>query len=141
MSYVVYAQYREPQPIPSGGNTATATHAAATLTYAAPGDGVGYVLPGIVVSYAGTVTGGNVTVQDGAMTVLDVDLLVGTWPIIFPMPILCQGNAPLTITLTDGGASVVGKINALGVDTQPSGSWGVMDFSINTNSGLVAAVI
>jgi hypothetical protein len=139
----IIPKYSEPQPIHTfGSNVATATAAAATISLPAQGAGLGNVLSGLLVSYIGTVSGGNIQVSDGAIPVVNMDLGAGSLFLDFPYPILGSPNAPMTITLASGGSGVAGKVTALGVDVQPTTSqYGQMDFSYNTNSGLEPAVL
>jgi hypothetical protein len=139
----IYPQYREPQPIQYfGSNTATATAGIASIALPAQGSGFGNVIAGLLVSYVGTVSTGNLQVSDGAIPVIDVDLPAGTFQFDLPYPILGSSNAPMTVTLASGGAGVVGRVTALGVDVQPTVTqYGQMDFSYNTNSGLEPAVL
>lgn len=105
-------------------NYATATHAVTVLTYYGIDDGVSCRgLYGVAWSYTGgTPAGGNLLVQDGAITVLNLDLPATAISdrIVFPTPyVAAQGNN-LTVTLADGGSGIVGKVNGIGQFTTAS---------------------
>lgn len=95
----------------AAANYATATNAAATLTYAAAGSGVSHVIGGIVFSYSGTPTGGSLTITDGGVTVFSVDITAsGPGPIVFPRPMKFAANSAVVVTLAAGGSGIVGKV-------------------------------
>lgn len=98
-----------------GGQNASATAAANTAVVATFGAvaGVRHTLVGCTVSYSAAPTGGRLLVQDGAATVLDVDIIAGG-PTPIPLPANgitgTPGNA-MTVTLAAGGGTAVGKLN------------------------------
>lgn len=95
----------------AGTNYATATNAAATVTYAAVA-GQSNIISGIMFSYSATPTAGSITVTDGATTVLSADIISGGAGFIpFDAPVRGSTNTPLTITLSAGGTGVIGKVS------------------------------
>jgi hypothetical protein len=95
-------------------NYATATNASAIVTYAAVA-GQSNVISGIAFSYSGTPVGGSLTIADGATTVFSIDVISGGAGFIpFNPPVRGTTNTALTITLSGGGAGVVGKVSVLG---------------------------
>jgi hypothetical protein len=97
----------------STSDTANATHAAATLTYAAAGASKVNVISGIFWSYSAAPTGGNIQISDGSNVIFNMDVTAaGAGFIPFNPPKKGSANTALTVTLADGGAAVVGRINA-----------------------------
>lgn len=93
---------------------APASNTAAVVTYAAAGVGVAHVLSGIAWSYSGTPTAGNLKVEDGAATVLSLDITsAGPGFIPFDPPKKGAANSALVITLAAGGSGVSGKVSVL----------------------------
>jgi len=71
----------------------------------------------IVWSYSAAPTGGRLTVAGGGFGI-DVDIIAGgPSSIPFNIPQHATDNAPIVITLAAGGATIVGKLNLLGVST------------------------
>ena len=103
----------------STGDYATATGASAVITYAAAGAGISHLLSGVAWSYSGVASTpsdtapGTITIADGSNTVRSFDITkTGTGSIDFVPAIRGTANTAMTVTLSSGGASVVGKINA-----------------------------
>lgn len=96
---------------------AVATHADAVYTLNAnllTSTGQRFVIGWIVYSYTGSPTGGRLLIQDttNTETILDVDISSGVKDFLWFQPcIRCKPNATITVTLKDGGAAVVGKVN------------------------------
>ncbi len=125
----------------NAADTAAATHAAASIVYGAV-TGLAHAIGGLAVSYSGTTPAGTLTIQDGSTTVFSIDL-VGAGVTLLPFRsarVGTPGNS-LTVTLSDGGAGVVGKVNVTehfllsGVYVTPG-----MDFGDADNSGLLGAI-
>lgn len=129
-------------------NTATATDAAATLTYYGIDDGVSCLgIYGVAWSYSGgTPAGGNLQIADGDTVVFDIDLPAEATndDLIFPSPFVCLSGNNLVITLASGGSDIVGKVNGIGpfvTQTYPGGPPLSVDFDFSdpANSGLLFA--
>jgi len=100
------------QPESATHTHSPAANTAAVVTLAAAGAGVSNVMGGIYWSYDDDPTGGNILVQDGATTVLSVDVTAGgTGFLPFDTPIRGSANTQLVVTLAAGGAGISGKIN------------------------------
>jgi hypothetical protein len=81
--------------------------------------GIRHIISAIIFSYSDTPTGGRLTVEDGAAVVFDIDITAkGAGRVPFEPPLRGTINTALTITLYDGGAAVVGKLNVPGHLTQ-----------------------
>jgi hypothetical protein len=105
------------EPVASAGAdvSAPAANTSAVVTYAAGGAGVQHCIGGIAWSYNNTPTGGNLLVQDGATTILSLDITAGGPGYIqFVPPKKGTANQALTVTLAAAGASVSGKVSILG---------------------------
>ncbi len=101
--------------IDAAANYATATHAAATVTNAAVA-GQRTVIDGVAWSYSGGTPAGSLTITDGGTTVFSVDVTAnGPGQVTVPKGLSSAVNSALVVTLADGGASLVGKVNVLGV--------------------------
>lgn len=120
LNAVFGAQKALPTPSPSvAGDSATATAGTATITYAAAGAGVANVISGVVWSYSGSdtlpkgSTPGTLTISDGATAKLSIDI-TASGPGFIPItpPIQGTANTAMTVTLSSGGTSVVGKVTA-----------------------------
>lgn len=103
----------------STGDYATQTGADSVLSYVAAGAGVSHILSGVVWSYSGVATTpsdtapGTLTVSDGSNVVRSIDITsTGPGFLNFQPAIKGTANTAMTVTLTDGGSGVVGKINA-----------------------------
>jgi hypothetical protein len=107
-----YAQEQQGRPLQGvAGDLATATHAAATVTYAADTTGRSHVAYKIHWSYSADPTGGRLTVTDGATVIHDQDVTKGGPGFVeFSRPLAGTANTAMTVTLADGGAAVVGKV-------------------------------
>ena len=95
-------------------SAAPAANTAAVVSYPAAGIGWANVISDITWSYSGTGTlsGGNLLIQDGSATILTVDVTsqgAGFLPLTRPK--VGSPNQAMTITLAAGGASVSGKVN------------------------------
>jgi hypothetical protein len=92
--------------------TNKATNAAATFTVAAPGWGKSLHVKSITAGYSGTPAANAVVlVQSGSTTIHEYPIVVAGTTTIRP-DIELPHNTALTITLSAGGAGVVGFINA-----------------------------
>ena len=92
-----------------------AANTAAIVTYAGAA-GLKHALTGIAWSYSGTPVSGSVTIEDGAGTpILQLDILhSGYGDIQFVRPIKSSAaHLAMVITLTPGGAGVIGKMNVI----------------------------
>lgn len=99
----------------STADYATATHAAAVITIPAPASPYSVVLSGVAWSYSGGTPAGSITVADGGNTVFSQDIsAAGLGSIAFNPPRRFSKATAVVVTLSDGGASVVGKVNVLG---------------------------
>ncbi len=100
----------------SAGDTATATNATATITYAAPGAGLYNTISGVwwSLSAAPTTTPVTLTVSDNGVPVYVIDIIVGgAGGFSFGKNLRTSAvNTPITITLTAGGVGIVGRINS-----------------------------
>lgn len=115
---VPHVLMRKATVVAASSQTATATNAAATVTIAAAGTAIRNVVDGISWSYSGgTPTGGRLTVKDGATTVWDIDITSAGAGFV---PVVRKGtaNTAMTVVLADGGAAIVGKVNADRVYTE-----------------------
>lgn len=142
-----FAKRQQPDPVQafSGLDTVTATNAAAVLTFPAPGDNYAWVLPAVVWSYSAAPTGGALTVTDGTSTYFQITITAAGPGFIAPLNFQMQENASMVLTLADGGAAVVGKLNAYPyvVGIPPEGTTnllgaltvGQLNFSNAQNSG------
>lgn len=104
------------QPAAATNVHAPAANTAAVLNYAAAGSGLSHAISGVAWSYNADPTGGNLKIEDGSgTTVFSVDITSkGPGFFLFPEPLRGSANTALIVTLTAGGASVTGKVNALG---------------------------
>jgi hypothetical protein len=98
--------------VAAAANYVTATHAAATITYAAA-VGQRHSVEGVAFSYSGTTPVGNLTVTDGGVTVFSMDV-TGDNTLFVPLKLMSAVNSALVFTLSDGGSGVVGKVNVVG---------------------------
>jgi hypothetical protein len=103
-------------PKPASGSDVhiPSSNTAAVVTYAAAGSGVSHVLGGISWSYNATPTGGNIKIEDGATTVLSLDITsAGPGYIPFARAKKGTANTALVVTLAAGGSGVSGKLSIL----------------------------
>lgn len=100
------------QPAATANTATAAANTAVTITYAAAGAGNCHAIDGVLASLsADPATAVSLTVQDGANTVVQVQLTRGgAAPIDFP--IRGTANTSMTITLAAAGAGIVGMLNA-----------------------------
>lgn len=100
----------------SAGDLATATNAAATVTYPAV-PGLRNAITSVLVSYSAAPTGGRLTVLDGATVILDADVTAaGPTTFQFARPLTGSAGTAMSVTLAAGGGTVVGKVTVLGRD-------------------------
>ena len=134
-----------PLDVWNAADTATASAASATVTYAAPAPDQAHVIDGVIFSYsAGSGTSGTLTigVGSGPTTVFQLAVTAnGTYQVIFRRPKIGPAGGQLVITLTSGGTSVVGDLNVLGhricsAIGSPTRLYGILDFSDPNQSGL-----
>jgi hypothetical protein len=96
---------------------APAANTAAVVTYNAVATGQ-HVVSGVAWSYSGTgtLTGGNLKVEDGAgTTVFTMDVTEkGAGFVPFAPPKRGRKNTLLRVTLAAGGADVTGRVSVLG---------------------------
>ena len=145
MSFINPQAVRQEMPQPLAGGTASATHAAATLSFLSAGTGNSHAIDaggGIAFSYggSGTLSGGNLQISDGSNVVLTIDIAnLGSY--FLPYPAIFTPGQALTITLADGGASVLGKVNIVGhvIVLRQRVLFGV-DFSDSNQSNLMGAI-
>jgi hypothetical protein len=125
---------------PSSSNTAAQVVCPAT-------SGSAHVLSGVAFSYAGsgTISGGNLLVQDGSATVFSLDVeSKGTYFVPFFPPMRASPGAALTVTLAAGGSNVSGKVNLLGHYREQAGDdqqLGQFDFRYWRNNAAQAAIL
>jgi hypothetical protein len=104
-------------PVAAADVHAPAANTAAVVTYEAVA-ALHHVISGIAWSYAGsgTLTGGNLKVEDGAgTTVFSIDITsLGAGFIPFIPPKRGTVNTAMVVTLAAGGADVTGKVSVLG---------------------------
>lgn len=101
------------------GETASGTHTLAAVTLP-PVAGLCNAIAGVLLSYSAAPTGGNLYVLDGTSTVVNVDVVAGgPTQIDFRGLLADTPNTPMTVGLADGGASVVGKVQPVGVFAIP----------------------
>jgi hypothetical protein len=98
--------------IPLVTDTATATHAATTITYAANGSHA-HGIWGISMTYSGgTPSGGKVQLKRGSTVVAEWTTgAVLSWNINFEKPLGGMLNEALSVVLADGGVGIVGNLN------------------------------
>lgn len=99
----------------AGDVHAPAANTAAVVTYAAT-PGVKHCLMGIIWSYNGTPTNGNIKIEDGAgNVVLSADIVAaGPGILVFPRPKkAAAANVAMIITLAAGGGGVTGKVSCI----------------------------
>ena len=95
----------------AAANYATATNAAAVVTFAAVA-GQSNIISGIAFSYSATPAAGSLTITDGGITVFSIDILSGGAGFIpFDAPVKAAANSALVVTLSAGGTAVVGKLS------------------------------
>jgi hypothetical protein len=94
---------------------ATATNAAAVVTYAAAGVEIAHSIAGVSWSYSAAPTGGSLTIADGSNTILSVDITAaGPGFLNFSPSKIGTPNQSMTITLAAGGSGIVGKLTVNG---------------------------
>ena len=124
--------------------SAPSAHTAAVLTYAALGTGVAHVISGLTWSYvgSGTLTGGNIKIAEGGVTLFSVDVSAqGVGQLNFSPPKVFTPNTELVITLADGGANVTGKLNATDHYTRTGVTYyPAVNFNQPRNSMLIPAL-
>jgi hypothetical protein len=104
---------KRPRKQTTGDLHAPAAATAAVITYAAE-TGRQHVIGGIWYSYSAAPTGGRLTIEDGAGTVV-FDLTItaaGPGSVSFDAPLCGSPGVALVITLASGAGAVVGKLNA-----------------------------
>jgi hypothetical protein len=127
-----------PAPTSANDTAAPASNVAAVCGYG-PAPGWSHVVTGICWSYSGgTLSGGNLIVQDGTTTIFQIDVTTeGPGFIPFNPPKINTPGNSLTATLAAGGSSVAGKVSFLGHWMQPApphGQYPSYDFSVPLNS-------
>lgn len=89
-----------------------AANAAAVAASAAPPASNRLRLKYVVASYSAAPTAGLLTISDGVNVNWEIDM-PNAGPLVLPdLDLQCAAGAAITITLSAGGASVVGKVNA-----------------------------
>jgi hypothetical protein len=108
-------------PVPTlpaaSGDYATATGAAAVITLPAAGVNRNHVLMGLSFGYGATpAAGSNIKIEDGSGNVVYKAPVAdaGEKTVNFYPPKVFSSNTALIITLSSGGAGVVGDVNILG---------------------------
>lgn len=102
----------EAKALPAGATPAGNTAAVQTIV---PSSGKKSVaISGVMWSYSGNPTGGNLQISDGNTVVKNIDIPSGgqNW-IPFPVPLRATQGNTLTLTLAAGGNGVSGKVDAL----------------------------
>lgn len=133
-------RHNQGNPLPGAAADvhAPSSNTAAVVTYAAVPDYAHHVYE-VAWSYTGgTVSGGNLKIEDGGFTIFSMDIDArGQGQVAFARPKQGTPNLAMTITLAAGGSGVSGKVSC-GHDTQyrPSGIW-VFDLQSNANSQYV----
>ena len=94
-------------------DVASGTNAAVIVLYPAAGAGMHHVIEGVAWSYGGQPAAGEMRVTDGAAITFDMNVTAAGWGYV---PVRKRGaaNTAMTITLTAGGAGVVGRLNIIG---------------------------
>lgn len=95
---------------PTTADFATATHAATVVTYTAVANGR-HCLDKVQFSYSAAPTGGRLTVEDGAGNVVKDLTITAAGPLSVDLSMIGTPNTAMIITLADGGAAIVGKMN------------------------------
>jgi hypothetical protein len=91
-------------------SSTSAANAAATITLATPASGQKWVIPSVWFSYSAAPGAGatlSIAPTSGTATVINV-----TSPGAGPMPVALESTTGVTITLSAGGAGVIGRVNA-----------------------------
>jgi hypothetical protein len=89
----------------------SAANAAAVIAIASPGAGLSLQLNQLTFSYSAAPTNGVLTVQQGGTTIYRSAVsAAGVGPVVTGIKL--AANTAMTITLSAGGAGVVGDINA-----------------------------
>jgi hypothetical protein len=98
--------------IPLATDTANATHAAVTITYAA-NSGKAHGIWNISMTYSGgTASGGKVQLKRGSTVVQEwVTGAAATFSISFEKPVGGAINEAISVVLADGGVGIVGTLN------------------------------
>jgi hypothetical protein len=143
----------DPPPTREGGGwsatmptTATATHANAVLTLAAPSKPRCIGVYGFAWSYSGgAITGARLTIADGTTVIFDEDLtlVIGSNVIYFPDPFVASPGNNIVATLYDGGSGIVGKLSAISpfyCSGSPVESVDQLNFNNPFNAGLLPAL-
>jgi len=106
----------ETLPVASG-DYATGTNAAAVITLPAAGPGRNHVITGLSFGYNATpASGAVIKIEDGSGNVVYKAPITdaGFESVNFYPPKVCSPNTNVTITLSAGGAGVVGDVNIIG---------------------------
>lgn len=134
------------------GAAVSASHANAVFTLYAPGEPSSEIAPqqtvgcyGVCYSYSGgTPAGARLTVADGPLAVIDLDLAlaVGQNVLNFGAPFFVTPGNNLVITLYDGGSGIVGKVAPLApfIGTFQITLSPALDFGNSLNSGLIPVI-
>lgn len=86
-----------------------AANTAAIVTFTAV-VGQRHVLEFVAWSYSAAPTGGRLTITDGGVTVLDVDIIAGG-PGVLDVQLRSEINSAVVATLAAAGAAITGKLN------------------------------
>ena len=130
-----------PHPASPWDVAAPASNLPAIVTYGAQ-PGQDHLLNGVAWSYSGsgTLSGGNLSILDGATLVFSMDITAaGAGFMQFTSPITGSVGNALQITLAAGSSSVTGKVSVLGhqyieVDTMSAADAPALEFNAARNS-------
>ncbi len=102
-------------PVATTDVHAPSSNTAAVITYAAT-TAKSHVLTGIVWSYSGTPTAGNLKIENGSgTTVFSIDITGGGPGVIYFDPFKAGSiNTAMIITLAAGGSGISGKVSVIG---------------------------
>lgn len=88
--------------------------AAATFTFADPGDGYSIVVGSVSWSYDTTPTGGAITVSDGTTSISHKVSAAGPNSITFNPPLLFADTTAVTVVAAAGGGAVIATAHGCG---------------------------
>jgi hypothetical protein len=98
-------------PFDPNATAAPAANTAAVVTFASV-EGRSHVIWAIEWSYSAGPTGGSVTITDGGVVMLQLDITAGgPGSILFEPPKKAYRGNAVVVTLAAGGAGISGKLN------------------------------
>ena len=121
-----YAEMNQPFPVAPGGiqifstyRNTPASNTAAVVSLTAPPTGYAWMVTGIIWSYNGTPTGGNLTINDSTDE-FDIDITsAGPGFVPFNTGFIFIPGQAVTVTLAAGGSGVQGKVGLIGCRVIP----------------------